>query len=75
MKKTEEKPAPMPCICGKAAITVKSRSGSMLTCPDPLNCSRNIRTTWHRSGGADRLISEWNRLVEQAKYEERRKRK
>lgn len=73
MKKNEEKPTPKPCICGKTAITVKSKSGTMLTCPDPLNCSRNIRTSWHRSGGeADGMIIEWNCLVEQAVYEIRR---
>ena len=71
--KKKEKPTPLPCICGKAPVTVKSRPGSMLTCPDLLNCPRNIRTTWHRSGGADSMVTEWNKLVTQAEYEKKRK--
>lgn len=73
MKKTGEKTIPRLCVCGKAPVTVRSRTGYMLTCPDPLNCSQNIRTAWHRSGGADSMIIEWNSLVEQAKYQERRR--
>lgn len=73
MKQTEKKTVPKPCICGRPAVMVKSKSGKMFTCSDPLRCSRNIRTAWHRSGGADGMIIEWNRLVDQAKYEERRK--
>lgn len=50
-KNKEEKPTPKCCICGKPAITVQSKSMRMLTCPDPINCSGNLRTAWYRSGG------------------------
>ena len=47
MKKDEkkEKPTPLNCVCGAAAINVKSRNGHMITCPDPMNCEANLRTT------------------------------
>jgi len=50
-KNKEEKPTPKRCICGKPAITVQSKSMRMLTCPDPVNCTGNLRTAWYRSGG------------------------
>lgn len=63
MKETvkKEKPAPKRCLCGAAAITVKTRHGKMVTCPNPMNCPVNIRTTWRRS--EDAAIAEWNTLV------------
>ena len=64
MKKTEkkEKPAPKKCVCGAAAITVKARTGHMVTCPDPMNCEANLRTAWKKS--QDLAIAEWNSLVD-----------
>ena len=63
MKKTEkaEKPAPKRCVCGAEAILVKTRSGKMFTCPDPMNYKANLRTTWHKH--QDLAITEWNSLV------------
>ena len=69
MKKTEkkEKPTPRRCVCGKAAITVQTRSGKMVTCPDPMNCRSNLRTTWEKS--EDQAIIKWNTLI--ASYHEK----
>jgi hypothetical protein len=63
MKKGEkkEKPTPQKCVCGRPAIIVKTRHGKMATCPDPMNCPGNLRTTWKRS--EDLAIIEWNGLV------------
>lgn len=63
MKKTEEKEKPTPkrCVCGAEAITVKTRHGKMISCPDPMNCPGNLRTTWKRSEIL--AIAEWNNLV------------
>lgn len=63
MKKTEkkEKPTPKRCVCGLNAAIVKTRSGKMVTCPDPLNCRANLRTTWHKH--EDMAIAEWNSLI------------
>ena len=62
-KQTEkkEKPVPQKCICGREAITVKKGSKKMVTCPDPLNCVGNFRTTWN--GSAESAITEWNGLI------------
>lgn len=63
MKKTEkkEKPTPKRCVCGAEAIIVKTRSGKMCTCPDPLNCRANLRTSW--KSHEDLAIAERNSLV------------
>ena len=61
--KKKEKPIPKRCFCGAEAILVKTRSGKMLTCPDPLNCKANLRTTWKKH--QDMAIAEWNSLVEE----------
>lgn len=66
MKKTEktekkEKPTPKRCVCGAEAIIVKTRSGKMVSCPDPLNCKANLRTAWNSH--QDLAIAEWNNLV------------
>ena len=64
MKESEkkEKPVPVKCICGKPAIIVKSKSGKMVTCADPMNCHGNMRTTWvsHESIA----IAQWNSLIQ-----------
>ena len=59
--KKKEKPTPKRCICGAEAITVKTRLGKMITCPDPINCAGNIRSTWKKS--EDAAIVEWNTLI------------
>lgn len=75
MKNKQETSAPKPCVCGKTAVSVKSKSGTMLICPDPVNCSQNIRTGWRKSGEANSMIVEWNSLVEQAIYRNMRNRR
>lgn len=63
MKKSEkkEKPTPKRCVCGAAAITVKTRAGHMVTCPDPVNCKANLRSAWYKN--QDLAIVEWNGLI------------
>lgn len=65
----KEKLAPKNCLCGAAAITVKARAGHMVTCPDPMNCSANLRTTWKKH--QDLAIAEWNNLVESFSFARR----
>lgn len=62
-KKTEkkEKPTPKRCACGAIAISVKTKHGKLITCPNPTNCVGNFRTTWKRS--EDQAIAEWNNLI------------
>lgn len=60
-KDKKEKPVPRKCVCGATAITVKTRSGKMVTCPNPMRCEGNLRTSWNRS--EDQAIAEWNNLV------------
>lgn len=64
MKKIEkeEKPMPKKCICGAAAITVKTRLGHMVTCPDPMNCKANLRTAWIKN--RDLAVTTWNNLID-----------
>lgn len=72
MAKPETKkgePLPMPCICGRGGITVKSRAGKMITCPDPVNCPGNMRTMWY--GNEESAIVEWNGLVATHKTDRR----
>ena len=59
---TKEKPTPKECVCGKDAVIVKKGSKKMVTCPDPLNCTCNIRTTWMAS--QDEAIVKWNGLID-----------
>lgn len=61
----KEKPIAKKCVCGQEAITVKTRNGKMLSCPNPEKCSANLRTAWHRK--EETAITEWNVLVYQAK--------
>lgn len=63
MKKQEkkEKPVPKKCVCGAEAITVKTKHGKMITCPNPLRCKGNLRTTW--KSNEDLAIAEWNALI------------
>ena len=60
-KKTSEKPRPEKCACGKLPVLVSVRGGKMYTCPDPVKCSGNLRTMWHRHEIL--AIEEWNGLV------------
>ena len=63
MKKGEkkEKPTPKNCVCGRPALIVKAKPGKMVTCPDPMNCQGNLRTTWKKH--EELAIVEWNGLV------------
>jgi hypothetical protein len=45
---------------------VKTKSGIMISCPDPVRCSANLRTTWH--SGEESAIVEWNGLVQAERY-------
>lgn len=65
-KPNKSKPTPMPCICGRGGIIVKTKSGRMVSCPDPVRCSANLRTTWH--SGEESAIVEWNGLVQAERY-------
>ena len=67
MKKDEkkEKSTPLNCVCGAAAINVKSRNRHMITCPDPMNCEANLRTTWEKN--LDLAIAKWNNLIYSAR--------
>lgn len=60
-EKKKEKPTPKKCVCGAEAITVKTRFGKMVTCPNPMSCSHNLRTAWKKS--EDAAIVEWNTLI------------
>ena len=68
MKKTEkkEKPTPKRCVCGLEAITVKTRAGKMVSCPNPIGCRANLRTTWKSN--------EWNGLIDSFYAKNRNKR-
>lgn len=54
-------PQPLPCVCDRGGIIVKSRSGNMVTCPNPVRCEANLRTSWHSH--EESAIAEWNGLV------------
>ena len=69
-EKKKEKPVPEKCVCGAAAITVKARNGHMVSCPDPMNCNANLRTTWNKH--QDLAIVEWNNLVCSFRHARRR---
>lgn len=73
MKKTEkkEKPTPKRCVCGAEAAIVKTRSGKMISCPDPTNCDANLRTMWNKH--LDMAIVEWNGLVDSFTGKNRKK--
>ena len=60
--KKEQKPIPKRCVCGSKAITVKVRGKKMVSCPDPMNCRANLRTTWKSAEEA--AIVEWNGIVD-----------
>ena len=47
-------------------IIVKTKSGRMISCPDPVRCSANLRTAWH--SGEESAIVEWNGLVQAERY-------
>lgn len=66
----KEAPVPARCVCGKVPITVCIRGGKMLTCPDPLHCSGNIRTRWTKH--IDTATVEWNALVSNRRQKERK---
>lgn len=72
MKKAEkkERPTPKRCVCGAEAAFVKTRSGNMFTCPDPLNCKANLYTQWNKH--KDLAIVEWNGLIDQYYAKKRR---
>lgn len=60
-KEKQEKPVSKPCICGCAGITVNTRAGKMITCPNPCKCPGGLRTRWHSD--VDSAVIEWNSLV------------
>ena len=62
----KERPVPKKCICGKGGVTVKSRFGTMVSCPNPIQCEGNFRTQWRRN--EELAIVEWNSLVESHKF-------
>lgn len=71
-KKTEkeEKPTPKKCVCGLEAVIVKNRGKKMVSCPDPMNCRGNLRTTWEK--GEETAIIKWNSLVDSFYSQNRR---
>ena len=71
--KKKEKPTPKLCACGEVAAVVRTRAGKMISCPDPMSCCGNFRTTWRKS--EDQAIAEWNSLIDShyAKLQQRRK--
>ena len=72
MKKTNEnKKAPVPCVCGRGGIVVKTRSGKMVSCPNPMKCSANLWTQWHSH--EESAVIEWNGLVAAEQYRRRSK--
>lgn len=56
----KEKPAPKKCVCGREAIIVKSKGKKMVSCPNPLKCSANLRTAWHSN--EEKAVEQWNSL-------------
>lgn len=66
MNNSEPKPTPMPCICGRGDCREDTKSGRMISCPDPVKCSANLRTTWH--SGEESAIVEWNGLVQAERH-------
>ena len=60
-KENQEKPRPRKCVCGKEPVLVSIRGGRMLSCPDPVNCTGNLRTMWQKS--EIQAVEEWNGLV------------
>lgn len=60
-KEKQEKPVPKPCVCGPGGITVNTRAGKMIACPNPCKCPGGLRTRWH--GDVDSAVIEWNNLV------------
>lgn len=38
----------------------------MVSCPDPVRCTANLRTLWHK--GEESAIAEWNSLVQEERY-------
>ena len=54
------------CMCSKRGILVRSGARKMVSCPDPMNCSGNFRTTWRAK--EEEAIDEWNALIRAAKY-------
>lgn len=65
-KNNKAKPTPIPCICGRRGIMVKTKNGKMISCPNPTKCPANLRTTWH--SGEESAIVEWNGLVQAERY-------
>ena len=57
----EKKEKPRECVCGKMPVLVSVRGGRMLSCPDPVKCSANLRTMWQKS--EIQAVEEWNSLV------------
>lgn len=62
----KKKLTPKPCVCNRGGVVVKTRLGKMVTCPDPINCTANLRTMWHRR--EESAIAEWNNLVDAALF-------
>ena len=50
---------------------VKIRSGKMVSCPNPMKCSANLRTKWHSH--EESAVIEWNGLVAAEQYRRRSK--
>lgn len=65
-KEKKEKLTPKPCICGSAAVVVKSKGKKLISCPNPERCKRNLRTMWH--GHELSAIAEWNNLIDSCRY-------
>ena len=57
-KKTEDKPVPLPCKCGRDPAIVKLRGGYVVSCSDPLNCCGNFMT--YRKKLETQAIIAWN---------------
>lgn len=52
---------PSPASVVGGGITVNTRAGKMIACPNPCKCPGGLRTRWH--GDVDSAVIEWNNLV------------
>lgn len=68
MRKTEkkEKLTPVRCVCSAPPVIVQNRGRKLISCPNPMRCTANLRTCWH--GNEEAAIVEWNALVEAWKF-------
>lgn len=59
------------CLRPGGGIVVKTRSGEMVSCQNPMKCSANLRTKWHSH--EESAVIEWNGLIAAEQYRRRSK--